>query len=68
MEYTTKDGEKLDAICFKRYGYTNTSFENVLYEPKNYDLTTFDVFSACVTIALPYIQPASKNTATSLWD
>ncbi|MFS9379407.1 tail protein X [Citrobacter sp. ANG330] len=68
MKYTTKDGERLDAICAKHYGFTNNSFEQVLYDTKNYDLTTSEVFSAGVTIELPIIQADKKNDTYSLWD
>lgn len=68
MNYTTKDGERLDAICAKHYGFTNNSFEQVLYDTKNYDLTTSEVFGAGVTIELPIIQVDKKNDTYSLWD
>lgn len=68
MKYSTKDGEKLDAICFKHYGFTNNSFENVLFDPKNYDLTTSEVFPPEIEIELPIIKPDEKKQTNSLWD
>lgn len=68
MKYTTKDGEKLDVICFKKYGFVNNSVEQVLYEPANYDLTTNEVFSAGTKINLPIIKPDSKKQQYSLWE
>lgn len=68
MEYTTKDGDRLDAICAKHYGFTNNSFEQVLYDTKNYDLTTNEIFSAGVIIELPIILADKKADTYSLWD
>ncbi|ECG8590746.1 phage tail protein [Salmonella enterica subsp. salamae] len=68
MKYTTKDGERLDTICAKHYGFTNNSFEQVLYDTKNYDLTTSEIFPANVTIELPIIQADKRNDTYSLWD
>lgn len=68
MQYTTKDGEKLDNICLKKYGYVNNSFEKVLYAPENYDLTTSEVFTNGVTFELPIIKPDEKRIENSLWD
>lgn len=68
MEYSTKNGEKLDVICFKQYGFTNNSFENSLFDTKNYDLTTSEVFSAGVVIELPIIKPDEKSVTNSLWE
>ncbi|TIT85214.1 MAG: phage tail protein [Mesorhizobium sp.] len=68
MEYTTKDGEKLDVICFKNYGFVNGSFEQTLYAVENYDLTTTEVFTAGTVINLPVIKPEAKKQDVSLWD
>lgn len=68
MQYTTKEGEKLDIICLKKYGYVNNSFEKVLYDPVNYDLTTNEIFTAGVVFELPIIKPDEKRTENALWD
>lgn len=68
MEYTTKDGEKLDVICFKNYGYVDGAFEQALYEPANYDLTTTEIFTAGTTIDLPIIKPNKNKQTYSLWE
>lgn len=68
MKYSTKDGEKLDAICARHYGFTNNSFENVLFDPKNYDLTTSEVFTAGIEFELPIVKPDEKKQTNSLWD
>ncbi|SUW63305.1 Phage Tail Protein X [Buttiauxella agrestis] len=68
MQYTTKNGEKLDVICFKKYGFVNNAVEQALYEPANYDLTTSEVFSAGTEIDLPVIKPDEKKQEYSLWE
>lgn len=68
MQYTTKDGERLDIICARHYAVVNNTFEAVLYSPENYDLTTHEVFTAGSTFDLPVVKPAEKKTETSLWD
>lgn len=68
MKYKTKDGDKLDVICAKHYGFSNKSFEQVLYDTKNYDLTTNEVFAAGVEFELPIITPNEKKETNSLWD
>ena len=68
MQYTTKDGEKLDVICFKNYGYVNGAFEQALFEPANYDQTTSEVFAAGTAIDLPIVKPDEKKQEYSLWE
>lgn len=68
MQYTTKDGDRLDIICARHYGTVNNTFEKVLYDPANADLTTSEVFAAGVTLTLPVVEPSEKKTEVSLWD
>lgn len=68
MEYTTKDGDKLDVICANHYGFTNNSFETVLFDTNNYDQTTAEVFSSGVKIELPIISANESIDTYSLWD
>ncbi|MED7790465.1 tail protein X [Klebsiella aerogenes] len=68
MQYTTKDGERLDIICARHYGTVNNTFEQVLYDHANADLTTAEIFSAGVTITLPVITPAEKKVENQLWE
>lgn len=68
MQYVTKDGEKLDLICFDNYGFVNNSFEMVLYDPVNYDRTTKEIFSAGDDIELPVIEPEQAQTETMIWE
>lgn len=67
MQYTTKDGDRLDMICARHYGSVHNTFEQVLYDPANDDLTTSEVFAAGVTITLPTVKPADKQDDVVLW-
>lgn len=67
MKYTTQDGDRLDIICARHYGTVHNTFEQVLYDPTNDDLTTFDVFPAGVTITLPTVKPAETQDDVVLW-
>ena len=71
MKYTTRDGDRLDAICQNYYGATDGVVEAVLYDTANYDLTTDEIFSAGVVINLPSIS-ASETIQTQeehvLWE
>lgn len=71
MQYTTKDGERLDAICRHCYGTMNGVFESVLYDTTNYDITSSEVFNAGMIINLPVIS-ASQTIQTQeehvLWE
>lgn len=68
MQYTTKDGEKLDVICWQNYGSTKGTFEAVLFSPENYDATTAEIFSAGTVIELPPVEPAKRKAVTRLWE
>lgn len=67
MKYTTQDGDRLDIICARHYGSVHNTFEQVLYDPANDDLTTFEVFPAGVTITLPIVKPVDKQDDVVLW-
>lgn len=68
MHYKTNDGDILDKICYDTYGFTNNSFESVLFNSSNYDKTSVNVFNAGTVIELPAIEPAKKKTQTMLWE
>ncbi|MCY1699463.1 tail protein X [Lelliottia sp. SL45] len=68
MQYTTKNGERLDIICARHYAAVNNTFETVLYDVNNYDLTSVEVFDAGVTFSLPVVKPSEKKIENSLWD
>lgn len=68
MEYSTKDGDRLDIICARHYGTVNNTFEQVLYYTGNADLTTAEVFNSGVVITLPVVKPAEKKVENQLWE
>ncbi|QHA85675.1 tail protein X [Serratia rhizosphaerae] len=68
MQYTTKDGDRLDTLCVRHYGTVNNTVEAVLYDPQNYDLATTEVFDAGVTFTLPVVKPQQKKNEYSLWE
>lgn len=68
ISYITKDGDVLDAICFKYYGNTLGTVEKVL--KANRHLANLDaVFNAGVKITLPDLtKPEEPDSATiKLW-
>ena len=71
MKYTTKEGDRLDAICQSYYGATDGVVETVLFDTANYDITTAEIFPAGVVINLPSIS-ASETIQTQeehvLWE
>ncbi|MEZ2602862.1 tail protein X [Kluyvera intermedia] len=68
MQYTTKDGDRLDKICARHYGTVNNTVEVVLYDPQNYDLVTTEVFDAGTTFTLPVVKPQQKKKEISIWE
>ena len=71
MQYTTKDGERLDAICRQCYGTTDGVFEAVLYDTTNYDITSSEVFNAGTIINLPAVsesQTIQTQKEYVLWE
>lgn len=71
VKYTTKEGDRLDAICQSYYGATDGVVETVLFDTANYDITTAEIFTAGVDINLPSIS-ASETIQTQeehvLWE
>ncbi len=65
--YTSKDGDILDAICFKYYGTTaNQIVEKVL--AANRQLADLDAtFVAGTRIVLPDLIPGEKSESVKLW-
>lgn len=65
--YETRDGDMLDAVCFRYYGYAPKAVEAVLEaNPKLADLGP--TFRAGVSIALPDLPAPSAEATTRLWD
>ena len=67
ITYTTKDGDVLDAICFKYYATTSdNTVEKVLEANRNIaDLNA--VFEAGIKIILPDLTPEEKSESIKLW-
>lgn len=69
IKYTTRDGDRLDQICFKVYGKTGGTTEEVLYQVVNYGVVDMcAVFRAGQEITLPKISPEPIIKETQLWD
>lgn len=66
--YTTTDGDMLDDICFRYYGYSSTTVEAVL--TANRELANLmPVFGPGVQIYLPDIAaPATTKPVLRIWD
>lgn len=66
ITYLTKDGDVLDAICFKYYGSTSGTLEKVLEANRHLaDLPA--VFSAGVKIILPDLTIKEEPEGIKLW-
>ncbi len=65
--YITKDGDMLDAICWRHYGRTRGVVEQVL--EANYRLEEQPLeFPANLTILLPQIEEPVQTNLIRLWD
>ncbi len=68
VQYTTKDGDRLDRICARHYGTVNNTVEAVLYDPKNYDRVSQEIYPAGITFTLPVVLPAETKNEYELWE
>lgn len=68
--YETKQGDMLDAICWKHYGTMSGTVETVLEANRSLDIGQFVTFPAGVKIRLPEMESVSapEKTLTRLWD
>ena len=65
-QYVTKDGDVLDGICWRYYGYTAGSTETVL--EANRGLEQYDaIFDAGIVIELPDIETPPVDDTVKLW-
>jgi len=65
--YRTKDGDMLDAICFRHYGTSTRTTELVLdANPGLADLGA--VFVSGIEIVLPDVKPDPVSAPVRLWD
>jgi len=65
--YTTKDGDMLDDICFRHYGTSISTTEQVLAANPGLG-DAGPVFVSGINITLPSIQPAAAQSDVRLWD
>lgn len=66
--YTTIEGDMLDMICFKHYGYENGSVEAV-YAANRELAEQGTAFANGLQIVLPYIaQQKQERRIVTLWD
>jgi len=66
ITYTTKDGDVLDAICFKYYGSTSGTVEKVL-EANRHLAELGSIFAAGVKIILPDLTQEIEPESVKLW-
>lgn len=66
ITYITKDGDVLDAICWKYYGSTVGTVEKVL-EANRHLAELGNIFSAGVKIILPDLTSEEESESVKLW-
>ena len=66
ITYVTKDGDVLDAICWKYYGSTSGTVEKVL-EANRHLAELGSIFAAGVKIILPDLTPEEEAESIKLW-
>jgi phage tail protein X len=66
ITYVTKDGDVLDAICWKYYGSTTGVVEKVL-EANRHLAELGAIFSAGVKIILPDLTQEEETESIKLW-
>jgi phage tail protein X len=66
ITYVTKDGDVLDAICWKYYGSTSGTVEKVL-EANRHLAELGSIFAAGVKIILPDLSQEEETESVKLW-
>ena len=66
ITYVTKDGDVLDAICWKYYGSTTGVVEKVL-EANRHLAELGNIFAAGVKIILPNLTQEEETESVKLW-
>ncbi len=66
ITYVTKDGDVLDAICWKYYGNTSGTVEKVL-EANRHLAELGSIFAAGVKIVLPDLSQEEETESVKLW-
>lgn len=67
ITYRTKSGDMLDDICFRHYGQSMGTIEQVLIANPGL-ASAGPVFVAGIEIGLPAITPASVAEPVRIWD
>lgn len=66
--YITQQGDELDEICWRFYGYSRGSTETVLSLEENRELALLlPVLPEGITITLPAIAPPAPEPRLTLW-
>ena len=66
ITYVTKDGDVLDAICWKYYGSTTGVVEKVL-EANRHLAELGSIFAAGIKIILPDLSQEEETESVKLW-
>lgn len=66
ITYVTKDGDVLDAICWKYYGSASRTVEKVL-EANRHLAELGNIFTAGVKIILPDLAQEEETESVKLW-
>lgn len=66
ITYVTKDGDVLDAICWKYYGSTTGVVEKVL-EANRHLAELGSIFEANIKIVLPDLSQEEETESVKLW-
>jgi len=66
ITYITKDGDVLDAICFKYYNSTSGAVEKVL-EANRHLAELGAIFNAGIKIVLPDLPQEEETENVKLW-
>ncbi|HWL51362.1 MAG TPA: tail protein X [Chthoniobacteraceae bacterium] len=63
QQYQTKEGEAVDAICYRYYGQTSNGEVEATYEAnRELDLASYGpTLPAGLVITLPVVEPARKD-------
>ncbi|HHY0435730.1 TPA: tail protein X [Vibrio parahaemolyticus] len=64
--YRTRDGDKLDAICWRHYGRENATIEVLKANPGLADKGT--ILPSGIEITLPDLATPFAKESSSLWD
>lgn len=66
MKYLTRDGDVLDAVCYKHYGRESATVEVLAANPGLADSGM--VLTAGIIIELPDLPDAVEKATITLWD